>query len=163
MFEYLFSYLASWWGIVVLLVTFVVFGLKAYDIFAKAWPASTGNYVTEGKITWSEFITPEVVLAKKALFNAPNEGLISYSYRVNGIQHNGTIPTHTLTQTEVDTYLYKGADIQVFYAPKRPSYSRGRKPPSPWMIGSDIFSLWLILPLLAINAISFFIWFLANA
>ena len=163
MFEYLFSYLASWWGIVVLLVTFVIFGLKAYDVFAKAWPASTGNYVTRGKITWSEFITPEVVLAKKTLLNAPNEGLISYSYRVNGVQHNGTIPTQKLTQIEVDTYLYKGADIQVYYAPKRPSYSHGRKPPSQGKIGSETFSLWLSLPLLVINGLSFFIWFLANA
>ena len=86
----------------VLLVTLIIFGLNAYDVFAKAWPASAGNYVTDEKISWSEFITPEVVPAKKALLNAPNEGLMSYSYRVNGAQHNGTITTQNLTQTEVD-------------------------------------------------------------
>ena len=147
----------------ILLISFTILGLKAYDIFAKVWPATTGNYVVEGKITWSEFINPGILLAKKAVFNAPNEGLISYSYRVNGVQHNGTIPTIKLTQTEVDKYLYKGAEIQVYYSPRKPSYSYGRRPPSQWAIGADIFSLWFLIPLLVINALSFFIWFLANA
>ena len=148
----------------ILALTSVGFGLKAYDVFAKIWPATTGKYVTEGWITWSEFVSPEWFLLKQATASIPNEGLISYSYRVNSEQHNGTIPiTPDLTQEEVDDQLYKGAKIQVYYSPNLPSYSFARKRPSQAKIAGTIAAKWFVVPIAVSNSLTFFIWFLANA
>ena len=163
MHQYFFDYIGSYWGLITLSLTSLAFGLKAYDVFAKTWPATTGRYVTEGTITWSEFIAPEIVLLKQAISRVPNEGLISYSYRVNGAQHNGTIATHKLTQEEVDKDLFKGAQVRVFFSPRKPQYSRARKPPSKWQVAEDAVFKWLVFPVTILNGISFFIWFLAHA
>lgn len=159
---YFFEYLLSWWGLLVLVFTFVGFGLKTYDVFAKIWPATTGKHVVRGVITWSEFVAPELILLKQAITSAPNEGLISYSYSAGGCQHNGTIPTDKLTQAEVDKHLYKGAEIDVYYSPRLPQYSYGRNAPSQAKIGGEITARWFVLPVLVLNSLSFYIWFLAN-
>jgi len=160
---YFFGYLLSWWGLVVLFLTCVAFALKTYDVFARIWPTTTGKYSVRGTITWSEFVAPELVLLKRALTDSPNEGLISYSYRVNGCQHNGTISTDKLTQGDVDQHLYKGAEIDVYYSPKLPQFSYGRNPPSQAKIAGEIAAKWFVVPVLVLNSLSFYIWFLANA
>jgi hypothetical protein len=163
MHNYAFEYLSSWWGLTVLVITSIGFSLKTYDVFAKLWPATSGKHVTRGRITWSEFVSPELVLLKQALTHTPAQGLISYSYRVQGAQHNGTIPTDKLTQAEVDKYLYKGAEVDVYYSPRLPDYSYARKPPYQSKIAGEIAAKWLVAPVAILNAVSFYIWFLANA
>ena len=163
MYQIMFDYLASSWGLVTLALTSLVFGAKAYDVFAKTWPATSGRYVAIGKITWSEFVVPEIVLMKKAIFSNVNEGLISYSYEVNGIQHNGTISPNNLTQEEVDRELYKGAEIPVFFSPRKPQYSTARFPPSPWEAAGAAGLYWMLFPTVVINGLSLFIFYLAHA
>jgi len=53
MYHFLFGYMASFWGVLMLVISSTAFGLKAYDLFAKAWPATTGTgkFVTEGMIS----------------------------------------------------------------------------------------------------------------
>ena len=161
---YALEYLLSWPGLVAFTLTFVSFGLKTYDVFAKVWPATTGKHVTEGWITWSEFVSPELVLIKQAIPVIPSEGLISYSYRVNNEQHNGTIPiTRDITEKEVAEHLYKGAKIQVFYSPKLPAYSFARQPPAQSVIAGTIVAKWFVIPMAILNLLALFIWFLANA
>jgi hypothetical protein len=160
---YFFNYLHSGWGLAALFVSCLCFGLKTYDVFAKIWPATTGRFVTKGWITWSELVEPELALLKQALTKAPNEGLISYSYEAGGSQHNGTIPTEKLTRAIVDKHLYKGAEVDVFYSPKLPHYSYARKPPSQAKIAGEVTAKWFVAPVFVLNALSFFIWFLANA
>ena len=161
--EYMFEYLSSGWAIAVLVTTIIGFGLKTYDMFAKLWPATTGKHITTGRITWSEFIEPQLRLLGQALTNAPNEGLISYSYRVKGTQHNGTIPSEKLTQKDVDESLYKGAEVDVYYSPRLPGYSYARRPPSQSRIAGQITAKWFAVPVTILNALSFYIWYLANA
>jgi hypothetical protein len=163
MYEYVLEYLSSWWGIAFFVITSIGFGLKMYDVFAKLWPVTTGKHITKGWITWSEFIAPELALLKQALTGAPNQGLISYSYRVQGSQHNGTIPTEKLSQAEVDKYLYKGAAVDVYYSPTLPGFSCARKPPSQSSIGGRIAAKWFLAPVTVLNAVSLFIWYLAKA
>lgn len=162
-YSYFLEYLSTLWGISILLVTVIVFSLKTYDVFARLWPATTGKHHTRGRITWSEFVAPELVLLKQAFFNVPNEGLISYCYQVNGSQHNGTIPCDKLTQDYVDRHLYKGAEIDVYYSPRLPTYSYALKPPSQSKVAGEIAAKWLVLPCSLLNALGFYIWFLANA
>jgi hypothetical protein len=103
-------------------------------------------------------------LLKGATSRVQSEGLISYAYRVNDEQHNGTIPiTLKLTQEEVDKYLYKGARITVFYSPRMPVYSYARKPPSQSVIAGAITAKWFVVPVAILNAVAFYIWFLATA
>jgi hypothetical protein len=161
--EYVFDYLLSWWGISVLAASSFGFGLKTYDVFAKIWPATTGKHVTKGRITWSEFVSPELVLLKQAFGRRTNTGLISYSYSVNGCQHNGTIPTEKLNETEVNKRLYKGAEVDVYFSPKLPQHSFARATPSPSRMGGEITAKWFLFPVSALNALSFYIWFLATA
>ncbi|MEH6610648.1 MAG: hypothetical protein V7696_14880 [Halioglobus sp.] len=163
MYEYAFDYLVSWWGIVALAITSLGFGLKAYDVFAKVWPATTGKHIVKGRITWSEFVSPELVLLKQAWSRVPNEGLISYAYRVEGGQHNGVIPLEKLTQEEVDNQLYKGAEVDVYYSPRLHHYSYARKPPAQSILAGGIIANWFLMPVIVLNGLSFFIWFLANA
>lgn len=161
--EYMIDYLSSWWGVTVLAVTSLGFGLKTYDVFAKIWPAATGKYVTKGWVTWSELVSPELVLLKQAFGKGGNAGLISYSYVVGSSQHNGTIPTEKLDEAEVNMHLYKGAEVDVYYSPKLPQYSYARTRPPLSRIGGEITAKWFVLPVSALNALSFYIWFLATA
>ena len=163
MYEYAPGYLSGWWGILVLVVTSIGCGLKAYDVFAKVWPATAGKHAVKGWITWSEFVAPEVVLMKKAWSRVPSEGLISYAYRVQGSQHNGTIPLEKLAQDEVEKHLFKGAEVDVYYSPRLPLYSCARTPPSQAVIAGGIVSSWFLVPVIVLNGLSFFIWFLAKA
>ncbi len=160
----MFEYMSSWLGITILVLSSAVFGLRSYDVFAKVWPVTTGRYCTDGWITWSEFVSPSLVLLREATSRVPNEGLISYAYRVNNEQHNGTIPiTPKLTQEEVDKSLYKGAKVKVYYSPRIPTYSYARKPPSQAIIAGSIVAKWFVVPVAVINGLAFFVWFLATA
>ena len=75
-------------------------------------------------------MSPELVLLKQAFGKGGNASLISYSYVISGIQHNGTIPTEKLNEADVNKYLYKGAEVDVYYSPKLPQYSYARATPS---------------------------------
>ena len=129
-----------------------VFGLVAYDRYAKRWSAKTGNYSVPGKITWSE----RMLIGKKRT-------LISYSYRVAGTLYNGEIhpPFHRIDETIRD--YPKGKEITVFYAQKDPGFSRVDKPAGHFDIIGTSVMYWLVLPALFANFVSGFIYAVANA
>lgn len=50
------QYIFSAWGFTANLLISIIFGLAAYNIYAKRWSAKSGQYSTKGHITWSEMV-----------------------------------------------------------------------------------------------------------
>ena len=111
----------------------VVFGLVAYNRYAKRWASKTGRYSVPGRITWSE----RIALSKGSKM------LVSYSYSVAGKPFVGEVP-------------------QRYWDTEDPGFSRIEKPPSHFdIIGSTLF-FWLLLPLLGVNVVSGYVYWLIN-
>ena len=48
------QYMSSGWGLLANGLFIILFGMIAYNTYAKRWSAKTGRFFTEAKITWSE-------------------------------------------------------------------------------------------------------------
>ncbi len=112
-------YLNSTWGIITNTVIFSLFGLAAYNTYAKRWSAKTGKYKTKGRITWSGE-TP----------GTKPPYLVSYSYNVDGSLYNGElyVPPFRVKKTIQDNP--KGKEIPVYYAIKDHGFSQAYRPPN---------------------------------
>lgn len=157
------GYINSTWGILVSSNLFILFGLKTYDVFAKIWPAYTGKYKADGIITYSEFIPLHNDGLNGLLRGHKNQGITSYSYRINNQLFNGIIDLSKLNQEQVAKHYYRGAKVVLYYSPRLPSYSFAGKKPKQLQIASKAISKWFVTPVLIITSISAFIWFLFNA
>lgn len=155
------TYLLSTWGLTVTGLLTLGFGAKSYDVFAKLWLAHTGKYRTEGKITYSEF-NEQPGWTTSVLGSDLNEGLITYSYRVDGVVHTGKVPPNNLTQETVDSLYFMGATVDVYYSPRLPSYSFTGDAPSKIEIARKALTLWFLIPVGIISGISMFIWALVD-
>jgi len=143
------SYFNSFWGISVNILIVIIFGLMAYNKYAKRWSAMSGRYSTQGRITWSQYLEEN------------KRVLISYAYSVNGISYNGEIPGVLFNTKKVLARYPKGKTITVYYAAKDPAYSRAEKPPAYAQLVSS--TLWyLILPLCLINIPSIYLYWLVS-
>jgi hypothetical protein len=160
--EAIFSeYFLSAWGLAVTGLLTLVFGAKSYDVFAKLWLAHTGKYQVEGKITYSEFMQ-QPVWAGKYLANDLNEGLITYSYHVDGRMFTGKIPPEGLSQEIVDEFYFTGAKIDVYYSPRLPAYSFTGEAPKKFKIAQKALFYWFVLPVGILSSISIFVWSLMD-
>ncbi len=143
------SYFNSLWGISVNIMIVIVFGLMAYNKYAKRWSAMTGKHSTLGRITWSQYVEEN------------KRVLISYAYSVDGVPYNGEIPAISFNTKKVLARYPKGKEITVYYAAKDPAFSKTGKPPSHAELISSI--LWyLTLPLSLINIPSIFLYWLVS-
>ena len=155
------EYFLSDWGLIVTGLLCVVCGAKSYDVYAKLWLAHTGDYKTEGTITYSEFLE-QPGWTTSVMGKDLNEGLITYSYRVDGKLFTGKIPPNRLTQETVDKLYYKGAAIDVFYSPRLPSYSFTGSVPGKLGIAKKALTIWFVLPVGILSLISMFAWSLVD-
>jgi len=146
------QYISSTWGLITNSIIFILFGLAAYDTYTKRWSAKTGNYKTMGRITWSG----EVPGAKPPY-------LVSYSYNVEGVLYNGVlhVPAYRIKKTIQENP--KGKEITVYYAAKDHGFSRAYRPPNHIQIIGKSVLQYLLAPLLFINVISIYIFWLVNA
>ncbi|WP_430463002.1 DUF3592 domain-containing protein [Thalassolituus sp. LLYu03] len=145
------EYLTSpFWAAINILITIGFTGLT-YDKYAKHWCATTGEFSTTGTFTWSGFGT------FISNIDLQQEGLISYSYSVEGRTYNSSLFAGVLTSGIVDRNP-KGKKITVFYSPEDPAYSRAEHPPRHLMLVANVVSYYLILPLTLINIPLFFIY-----
>ncbi len=145
------QYLNSTWGITTNTVIFIFFGLVAYNTYAKRWTAKTGKYKTKGRITWSG----EMPGAKPPY-------LVSYSYNVNGALYNGELYVPPFRVKKTIKENPKGKNITVYYAIKDHGFSQANRPPSHAQIIGKSALQYLIAPLLLVNLISIYIFWLAN-
>jgi hypothetical protein len=160
--EAIFSeYLLGTWGFTVTALLTLVFGAKSYDVFAKLWLAHTGKYRTDGKITYSEF-AQQPVWSNTVLGGDLNEGLITYSYHVDGVMHTGKVPPNNLTQEIVDRLYFTGATVDVYYSPRLPAYSFTGDAPGKLEIAKKALFMWFVLPVGILSVISIFIWALVD-
>ena len=148
------QYLSSGWGILANGLFIILFGMIAYNTYAKRWSAKTGQFFTEAKITWSELTTNS---------KGQSKALIRYNYNVNGVLHNGVIPAHTLRPLSLVDEHPKGKLITVYFSQKDHGYSTAHKPPTHVDIIMSVIGMYLMLPVLIYNCIAFFIYWLANA
>lgn len=155
------DYLLTTWGFSVTALLTLIFGAKSYDVFAKLWLAHTGKYRVEGKITYSEFMQ-QPVWTSSVLGNGLDEGLITYSYHVDGQLFTGKIPLTNLTQQIVDECYYTGATVDVFYSPRLPTYSFTGEVPSKLDLARRALVNWFLLPVSILSVISIFIWALVD-
>lgn len=123
----------------------------AYNSYAKRWSAKTGKHSTKGRITWSGKI-PE----------GKPPYLVSYSYHVNSTLYNGQIKMPLLNPDKIINENPKGKEITVYYSLKDPDFSNAYKPPSHSIIISSTILQYLIFPLVLINTITIFIYWLAS-
>ena len=160
--EAIFSeYLLGTWGFTVTALLTLVFGAKSYDVFAKLWLAHTGKYRTDGKITYSEF-AQQPVWSNTVLGGDLNEGLITYSYHVDGVMHTGKVPPNNLTQETVDRLYFTGATVDVYYSPRLPAYSFTGDAPGKLEIAKKALFVWFVPPVGILSVISIFIWALVD-
>ena len=146
------QYMSSGWGLLANGLFIILFGMIAYNTYAKRWSAKTGRFFTEAKITWSELTTNS---------KGQNSALISYSYYVDGALHNGVIPSHTLKPQSLVEEHPKGKLITVYFSQKDPDYSTAHKPPTHVDIIMSVIGMYLMLPVIIYNCIVFFIYWLA--
>jgi hypothetical protein len=160
--EGLFSeYLLSAWGLTATGLLTLVFGAKAYDVYAKLWLAHSGKYKVEGKITYSEFMQ-QPALTGSFFGKDLNEGLITYSYHVDGKLFTGKVPPEKLSQELVDELYFTGATVGVYYSPRLPAYSFTGEVPGKLKIARKALSVWFALPVGVLSVISIFIWSLVD-
>lgn len=145
------KYISSNWAFLVNTPIFIFFGLVTYNAYAKRWSAHTGKHSTRGHITWSG----EIPGGKPPY-------LVSYSYHVDGTLYNGQLNISLLTADKTIRENPKGKEIVVYYAKKEPGFSQANKPPNHAQIIGNSLLTHLILPLLLINFIFTFIYWLAN-
>ena len=145
------QYLNSTWGIITNSAILILFGLVAYNTYAKRWGAKTGKYKTKGRITWSGE-TP----------GTKPPYLVSYSYNVEGSLYNGElyVPPFRVKKTIEDNP--KGKEITVYYAIKDHGFSQAYRPPSHMQVIGKSMLQYLIAPLIFVNLISVYIFWLAN-
>ena len=145
------QYLNGTWGIITNLIIFIIFGLVAYDTYAKRWSAKTGKHKTTGRITWSGE-TP----------GTKPPYLVSYSYNVECALYNGElyVPPYRVKKTIEENP--KGKQITVYYAEKDHRFSRAYKPPNHTQIIGKSLLQYLVAPLLLVNFISIYIFWLVN-
>ena len=130
----------------------VLFGLVAYNRYAKRWASKTGRYSVPGKITWSE----RIALSKGSKM------LVSYSYNVAGNLYVGEVPQKYWDMDKFIADHPKGKEVTVYFAPKDPNFSRIEQPPSHFDIIGSTLLYWLLLPLLGINLVSAYLHWLVK-
>ena len=142
------EYIFSTWGIVTNLIILCFFGLTSYNIYAHRWSAKSGQYFTNGHITWSEVI------------GGRKNALVSYSYTVDGTLYNGELSIPPFRAKKTVQKNPKGKKVIVYYAKKDPAFSQAYKPPNHFhIIGSSIMP-YLLLPLFFVNMASYYIYWL---
>ena len=146
------KYLNSYWLYWINIPIFILFGLMAYNAYAKRWSAITGKHSTKGKITWSGKIP-----------GGKPPYLVSYSYYVNGVLYNSQLRISPFRADKIIKENPRGKEITVYYANKDPGFSNAFKPPMNYQIIGSTIIQYLILPLVFINAIFSFIFWLLNA
>lgn len=152
------QFLLNPWILAINVGVLALFGMKAYDIYAKTWLASSGKYSTEARITYTEFRDNSQYT--RMLGNLPNEGMICYAYRVDGHLYTGTLPPDNLSQSYVDQHLKPGSKITVYFSPKAPQHAFPNEPPSAKALMRHATATWLFTPLVLINVAGYFIWYL---
>lgn len=156
------DYVESSWALMTNLVLVILFGSRLYDLYAKSWLAHTGKHVTIGKITYSE-CTPQNARALQYLESDP-EGiyttLITYVYTINNKRFVNSYLTNELDRATVKEKYKKGANIEVYYSPRLPSYSFIQKAPSRADIFKHLLFKKFISPLVFLNLASCIFWYL---
>ena len=147
----LIDYASSNWGIYFNVVLWIGFGLLAWDVFAKRWPAMSGRYRTNGHITWSEASTDQ---------KGKETALISYSYNIDNKLYNGTISWNNFNAHKLVEEYPKGKSVKVYYSPRKVSYSKVDMPPTYPRLLFDSFFYYLLLPVVMINLPSWFFWYI---
>jgi len=145
------QYIFSVWGVTVNLLIFIVFGLAAYNTYAKRWSAKSGKHSTKGHITWSE-IMPE----KK-------HALISYSYTVNGTLYNGELSISPFRVERTIKENPRGKEVIIYYSKKDPGFSKAYKPPNHYQIIGSSLLQYLLIPISLVNIVTIYFYWLVNA
>ena len=149
------------WGFTTTGLLTLIFGAKSYDVFAKLWLAHTGKFRVEGKITYSEFVQ-QPAWTKSYFGKDLNEGLITYSYQVDGELFTGKVPPEKLTQEIVDKLYFRGAAVDVYYSPRLPAYSFTGDVPGKLKIAKNALFNWFVLPVGLLSSVSIFAWSLVD-
>ncbi len=144
------SYFGSLWGLVANILILVIFGLAAYDKYARRWSAKSGKHSVTGRITWSELIQ----------MRRGNRALVSYSYRVDNKLYNGTIRIPAFQEAKIVNENPKGKEIVIYYSNKDHGFSRAYQPPTHLDIIGTTVLVYLLLPFVLINSVSWFIYWL---
>ena len=145
------QYIDSTWGFTTNTILVIIFGLAAYNIYAQRWSAKSGKYSTKGRITWSG----EVPGAKPPY-------LVSYSYNVDGALYNGELYVPPFRVKKTIESNPKGKEVIVYYANKDHGFSQANKPPSHFQIIGKSILQYLILPMVFINLISMYFYWLVD-
>ncbi len=145
------QYIDSTWGFTTNTIVFIIFGLAAYNIYAKRWSAKSGKFSTTGRITWSA----EMPGAKPPY-------LVSYSYNVDGALYNGELYVPPFRVKKTIENNPKGKEVIVYYANKDHGFSQVNKPPNHFQIIGKSILQYLILPMVFINLISMCIYWLVD-
>ena len=99
-------------------------------------------------------------------FNMPGAKppyLVSYSYNVNGALYNGELNISPFRVKKTIESNPKGKEIIVYYANKDHGFSQAYKPPSHIQIIGKSILQYLILPMIFINLLSMYFYWLVNA
>ncbi len=145
------QYIESTWGIITNLIIIIIFGLVAYNIYAKRWSAKSGKYSTKGYITWSGKIP-----------GGKPPYLISYSYNINKVMYNGVLHVSPFRAEEEIKKNPKGKEIIVYYSDKDHGFSQAYRPPNHHNIIGQSVLQYLIAPLFLINLISAYAYWLIS-
>ena len=148
----LFAFIKSGWALLLNLVALPLLALWGYQGYARRWPATTGRYVTEGRVT--ELVS----LPGERNWPRERSGLVSYRYRVDGKDYEAEMSRENHAMAGPDFDYFGDAPIAVYYSPKDPDFSFAAIPPSVAALVRITVRRRILFPMLLINLGGVLMW-----
>ncbi len=152
-------FLESKWLLPLNFSLLIILGLVAYWHYSRRWNATTGRYFVKAKVVSQEFED----------YKAVGIATVYVSYRVDGknylaeLKSSGQLADLNDQRPKILTDYTIGSTINVYYAPKDPSFHSVAVPPTVKELKVSVVFNFLIYPLLLANFLFYLLSLIVNA